>query len=181
MGQLLKWTKAEKEKVIRLAGKGFSTTEIARELGKTRNAVIGFTHRNGIKLLYGKVDVEKVQTKHDAARRRREALEKRKQTRHGAVNWNLVKKKFNPKPPTFRAEPVPPSPESHVKFMDLQYFHCRAVIGNPNGVETVYCGSMKMLGKSWCEHHHKLYFVPHQERVRTNAVQKDNSGSRINF
>lgn len=181
MGQLLKWTKGDKDKVIRLAEKGYSTTQIAAEMGKTRNAIIGFAHRNKIKLLFGKVDREKVQTKHDAAKWRKAALEKRIQTRTHGLVWNKIKKKVKIRPPTFLAEERPFDPSQHVSFMGLQYFHCRAVIGHPDGIDTIYCGNMKMFGKSWCKHHHALYFVPPEKRVRSNEQPKSTPRDNINF
>lgn len=47
------WHNETRARLQRMVGEGLSASEIARELGCTRNAVVGFCHRNNIQLVRG--------------------------------------------------------------------------------------------------------------------------------
>lgn len=174
------WTEDEKRKMIKMAAQGYSTTQMGKALGRTRNSIIGFAHRNKIDLNYRKSD--HVHSRAQAADERRLNVEKReaKSERKGPLNWNRIKKK-DPKPPTFvAAEVTARDPKKTVTFMELTHFHCKAIIGPVNGINTVYCGQIVKFGKSWCEHHHKKFFYPAIERAK-NVAEKTFERNNRNF
>jgi hypothetical protein len=60
-----------------------------------------------------------------------------------------------------------------ISFIDLAENHCRFVIGNPSGRETMFCGSPKQQG-SYCGYHHQLTHrndaaTPRPHRVGADA------------
>jgi len=156
-----KWTWEEIKKVQELAAKGWSASQISKQLvDRTRNAVIGMCARQGIKLL----------------------------ATHPTKNPDI---KFTAAPNPKRERPIRPKTEripSFVKIpapqlnlfdeipdnykplnktiMQLKYFDCRAIIGPVKSFDTKYCGHKVMEGKSWCKHHFQIYTVPMRYRLR---------------
>lgn len=50
-------------------------------------------------------------------------------------------------------------PDTAVTFMELGSHHCHWVIGEPNGMETIYCGAT-VHDRSLCLHHYRLAYIP---------------------
>ena len=146
------WTLSEKIVAMNMAGKGHTALEIARELKKTRNAVIGYCNRNEIQL----------GAKSKPPRR--------------------VKKEKVIKIKVERVEPPPPQQleifvfdENQYKtFKDVSWGECKSIIGDANGINTKYCARPVMkAGCSWCEEHFKLYYT--YKKVATNGNKQNYS------
>ena len=152
----INWT-PEQDATLRTAAEaGWSASEIAATYfpGKSRNAIIGRLHRTGIMLAKVSHDGK---SKHSRAGRPRTA------------NYRDRTPKAS-KPAKSISQPQMQlfSPKS-VSFAELDLSHCRYIIGEPNGTDTVYCGCQVKLGMSYCPHHAgKCYGrEPSQQRFRT--------------
>lgn len=125
------------ERITALWTDGYSAGYIARDTGKTRNAVISKLHRldlmRGVKRVYDPgVRTKKIQ---QAARE------------PGRL---VVPKKIVPP----YVEP-PPSIPAHqlVKLIDLEPHHCRWPIGDPRHPDFGFCGARKTVASTYCQQH----------------------------
>lgn len=57
-------------------------------------------------------------------------------------------------------------PDTAVTFMQLDALHCRWVIGEPKGIDTIFCGGLKA-GESYCAEHCRRAFKYEYRRVPT--------------
>lgn len=125
-----------------------SAGEIAKEMGITRNAVIGKLARLGL-MKNGTVKVAIP----------KETIAVAKQPR--APNRTIV---FDPPPPPVvapRPLPVTPITPTAIHILDLQDHHCRAVLdGRAADGLSLYCGAPKAGGSSYCATHLGLYYQP---------------------
>ena len=148
------WTWEEIKFVSDLASKGFSATNIAKELiGRTRNSVIGICHRRGIQLLQKTIQKEK--PLHYLPKKKNPSL------------FKITKTKKNRLPPlnildTKEDENFIPLNKT---LIDLNYGECKAIVGPIKNLETLYCGHKSVEGKSWCLHHFLKYTVPDRKRA----------------
>ena len=147
------WQPHEFNKVVEMAKSGMTAREIAAEVGRTRNSIIGVLHRSGFE--FGNRQKKTTYTPPfkgppDRKRERlRNALGKFKQVRDGTRE----------PPKIIKAEEPPP--EGSVSFMDIGRGQCRAIYGHPKGTETMYCGASVWNETSWCEKHYLRY---HKQR-----------------
>ena len=132
------WTEDLVEQVRTLAQAGFSAARISMEMeGISRNAVIGKCHRSNIKLNGGN---------------------------GGALFGNQSAKK---KPIPVCDEPVVVEcfTSSHnVTLFELERWHCRFPIGDPQSPDFAYCGATKMDGRSYCVSCCQIAYRPAEER-----------------
>jgi GcrA cell cycle regulator len=148
-----RWTKEELDLVKYLAKTGFSSTQIAKELGngRTRNSVVGACSRNGIQL-GSKIKETRVNVKFK-----------------DRIPLPRPKAVPRPKPVRFAPEPLPIEEikfkPCNKKILELEYFDCRAILGEVNGADTVYCGDKVKEGKRWCAYHHAKYFVKPERKT----------------
>jgi GcrA cell cycle regulator len=156
----LNWTPEQDAILRQCATDGMSAGQIraAHFPDKSRNAVIGRIHRIGAALTL-KDRFGQAPGTSKAAKLR----ENRKRLASQAANGTLQTKKRN-----YSAETELFSAKS-ISFMELNSSHCRYIIGDVNGAETVYCGCQVDLASSYCPHHvGKCYGrEPSQQRFRT--------------
>jgi hypothetical protein len=133
--------------------KTMSANNIADHLGWgfTRNAVIGKAGRMGLH-----ADVR---------------LQPRREPTGELKNR---KTKVSPRPRMTGVAPfvAPPKPKKRfgtVEIMELEQWHCRAIVG---AMPTVYCGMEKIEASSYCLDHHRIYHVT----VAANRVEKHFAG-----
>jgi len=127
------WGAKNIAKLIALAAKGLSYTQIGKELGITKNAAIGKARRL-------KIDKSPAQTTYIKA----------KPPAH----------KPQPKPIKPTLPPPPPAPVTDMKLltmMELRDNHCRYPIDKDG--ETVFCGLPKFK-KSFCQEHGAKCYMP---------------------
>jgi hypothetical protein len=140
---------------------GKSARDIGRALGRSRNSVIGWFHRAGISL--DKVNPNKPPPK---------------------VVQPKVQKPSAPKP---LAEPFQPrlffnsltnkpieqpTDLKNVPFMKISGMMCRSVVGEPKGVDTIYCGEPTVkASSSWCAYHHSIFYGYRKENVESKITQ----------
>lgn len=153
-----------KQKIIVLSEKNLTGSEIAAQLGITRNSVIGFLYRSKQKKeLIGEHQEKKL----------KEKKPKKKIT--------LAKIKI---PKVQIEEPVMALPEEpEAAYMNLgeelctidglRFSSCRFIVEQGNHETTKYCG--KMISKqSYCKDHYKLCYYPSKYTLKSllNDVSK---------
>ncbi len=139
----LLWTEERVEQLKKLWAENWATSYIAREMGTTRNSIIGKLHR--LKMP------------------RREFV----------IADKIERKKVvpvpKPKPKTPSVELVQAVPEDepenrNVTLTELEFHHCREIV-RKEGDDSIYCGGKRMayhnsLGQlvysSWCQEHHSI-------------------------
>lgn len=137
------WTEERVEILRRLAIEGYSSSQVADELGLSRNAVIGKAYRLGIPLSGKKSGM---------------SAEQRKQ-RHAFLMRGYRQNKGKPGSAQSSAAPVKPK-----RLLKLKPHDCRFVIGDP--VDGLFCAARVVPGLSWCEAHARVVFVLEPARRR---------------
>lgn len=149
MTRVLPWTPEEIETLKTMLEQGATGSEIGRAVKRSRNAVLGFIHRN----------IRKDFVRKSAPRKPRKPKE--------------------PKPKPVKVEPktilkrwVGEGPRSVVPFklstgpqptlLDISRFQCRWITGN--GINPAVCGEPTHKETSWCADHHALVFVKRTEK-----------------
>jgi hypothetical protein len=65
------------------------------------------------------------------------------------------------KPPTL---PPEDPPKDGVPLIKLRHHHCRNVVGRGKDGLATYCGKPRKWQSSFCDAHHKIFYVPASER-----------------
>ena len=164
------WTDEAVAELKRLHSTGLSMARIAAALGcNSRNAVIGKAHRLGLSSKQPKKAEPKktpLKTPHGGGKR-----DLRPDTRR--VSPLKIGRQVALKPRPSRHAPVSePAPQpiaaptvAGLKLIDLGLFHCRWVIGDAAGPDTIYCGMPSTRG-SYCACHAAIAYRPRVERPR---------------
>jgi hypothetical protein len=112
-----------------------TTRQIASEIAEafhvplTKNAIIGCAHRIGLE-----------------KRKPRQGLRKRKHPfSFGTVKLIRHRRREEPKE---HIEPL------NIPFMSIAPGQCRNVVGEPNDIDTLFCGHPMQFGSSYCPFHH---------------------------
>lgn len=134
------------EQIVEMWRQGKTSSEIAKELGITRGAVMGVVNRHGER---------KGSMKPSASAKLAEMLNLPKKE-HPPVKKARVRK---PKPKKEIDLSVPPEQLEYVQkkgknLMQLKEFDCRWVFDDRS-----YCAQPKMY-KSYCEYHARIVYVP---------------------
>lgn len=161
------WTEEQTDKLKKLVKAGLSASEIGRELGVTKNSVIGRIHRVG---LSGRDYPRQGQPRELKAEWSREASNKR---------WASTPRR-EAKPPLQKVEKIATlivsnavsAPLSKALLIDaLTERHCRWIDGHPKHSPT-YCGRETLPGTSWCAWHHSRVYQRGSQHEIDQAVEK---------
>jgi GcrA cell cycle regulator len=140
------WPPERTAELLRLRERAMSARQIARELGVTRNAVIGKLHRLKLTIVTVRVTSEawRQQRREQAARRR--ARERARDVRPRPVRQGPIR------------APLP----GKVNIWGLTENACRwpLFFGNEPVSDQFYCGDEAMLGASYCGVHCRQSFGP---------------------
>jgi len=144
---LVEWTVERQKLLTRLWLEGKTSTEIARELGTTRSAVIGMVGRCGIRryaLKAAGVDVPE----HKGGGSYQQRNRSRKPKAAPAILTVTGKPKAAPMPKD-QAPPLVPEPARSLKidFMELTETNCHFPSGNN---PFTFCGQPTEFGKPYC-------------------------------
>ena len=140
------WSEAQNTELVQLWTDGVPPSQIAKQIGRTRNAVIGRVHR---------INLPPRRIKRDPANPQKVAVRARKPI-----------KRFIERPqPVKSVAPPLEAPPGGIALLDLRRSHCRAIIdidgftSNP----ARYCGARVAYG-SYCPHHSALFYQPPRPR-----------------
>ncbi len=156
---IVKWPAERLERLKQLIAQEMTSSDIAKELGVSRNAVCGKAMRSGLKLL-------------GRARELREEREAEPELVEVTEVRQVMHKKVreipnHPPRPKLKLEPVEVGTVCNI--FQLQRGHCRWPIW---GLETPfeakhYCGQQAIKGSSYCLRHAAMVYQP--MRPRTTA------------
>jgi hypothetical protein len=138
------WSKEEIEKAAKLVASGMTASEVGKQIGRSRNSVIGAMHRNGVAF---NSHVTKDRAVKRAARPSKpKAAPQPKASKPLPVQVGMVIKKDS--------KPVP--------LMDARYFECRYIVhsNHDEPFKTLCCGNQTHRGSSWCKTHYNIVFMP---------------------
>lgn len=144
------WTTTEIAKIQELAKLGQSASMIGARFGVTRNSIIGVMHRNRVPSQYF--------AKREEERKLNPPKPRVRIPR--ASNLPRVKREPAPRKVAFveKKWAVDYPYTGNKTLLELQHFHCRAVVGEIRNCDTLYCGRITIMGKSWCKDHYDIYF-----------------------
>jgi hypothetical protein len=194
---MFRWNDRSIEKVRILAEAGFSASEASTVIGASKASILGRSKRSGEFRFAGKTGGVPVPPEVLAERLRMarlmvahldeptpedstpgEPLEE-KPTR----KRELVVKKNNPH--LFRKNKVVEKPLSSdekdmifsiegpnsesVNYYDMRHHHCKWIVSEINGLETMVCGRKRKQGSPYCEHHAKRAKAKPRGRPSTSS------------
>jgi GcrA cell cycle regulator len=155
------WLPEHNEALRHLAGLGYSASQIATVLGRTRNAVIGRASRMQVQLGIAKdgVSVRRVITDKPSRAKRirhRQAISVAKRPEPALARYvpERVAVAIVPAPvaePVLAGEPV--------TLDQLTRHSCRFIAGDPLKVAAPFCGAQRKAGSAYCAAHHALCYV----------------------
>lgn len=156
------------DRMIELWEKGIPSSQIAKELGITRNAVAGKLHRFKFS---GRIAQKNIDKRFDAIKADLRQLEKERKTIASAqANPNVSVYKIEDKSislPKVETETygetvnlivcreVPPPVGKSLKFEQLTAKSCRFILNDGPASGFLFCGKEKT-GRSYCDEHSKL-------------------------
>jgi GcrA cell cycle regulator len=171
MHHKLEWPDGRVGLLRQLWGEGHSASRIAAMIGEgiTRSAVLGKVHR-----LHLNGRTPSHLTPEEKARRRREySVTHRAQTnaaqraraRAKGIKSKLTYKEISDGPNSLAwmppkrvlevADALEPDRACSCTILELTHQRCRYVLGEPNGIETLYCGQRTVEGQSYCPFHYR--------------------------
>lgn len=159
-----------------LADKKHTSTEIAKLLGRTRNAVMGAAFRMGISL-----NKKNPSTKATIAPVVKVVELKPKPTvREKPVQSVVIPM---PKPPPKVELPTPEredtEPESRgILFVNRERNQCAYILGPVAAEKTRCCGELVYKGSSWCAEHKAVVWVPMGKRGAASNGHRHGTGPR---
>jgi GcrA cell cycle regulator len=133
---------------------GFSRTQIAREIGVSRNAVIGKANRLGLSRAQGPV--------RQLDRSTAKIARPRKATQH------RILRALRANPRLAFAE-VPGDCPNRCSLFELQQWHCRWPISDPGTEDFGFCGNNPVKGLPYCAAHARMAYRP-GSRERVSAL-----------
>jgi hypothetical protein len=154
------------KKIHVLWEKGFPASEISKELGITRNSVMGHLYRMrqaGTKMRQKsplpskKAPPEKKPVGVKKMVRRLPAPKK--------PTLEEIKVQYDPKP---TGKPVP--------LMALKLYSCRYVVSGAVAKDFLFCNDTQMAGSSYCQAHHYICYVP-KSSIRDLRAKKDDAST----
>ena len=126
---------------------GFSCGQIARELGVSRNAVIGKTNRLGLSRFKNAMPGQSKQSG------------TRQNARHRTVTRQINLRALWAKPQLAFADLAGESSKD-CSLLDLQQWHCRWPMGDPTSNHFGFCGSRPIAGLPYCPAHAHMAYRP---------------------
>jgi GcrA cell cycle regulator len=164
------WTDEQYEKAKKLAEEGLSASEIGIHLGKTRNAVLGKLHRNGIEKRVRK------ESRKDTKRGRRPKRQFVLFHQMGLIDKNSQVRRAHLVQDGYVPKPEDPAPEHQRKTVEtLEENSCRWPIGDPLKPEFHFCGADRVEGLPYCSRHCAVAYVTPalKQRVSEQEVVRE--------
>lgn len=148
------WTADQVEHLKRLWHEGFSTAEIGRQLGISKNAVVGKSHRLGLSPRPSPI-----------RRSARPTVRAAKASPVRAPEVSVPATPATPSPvPAAAPEPTPAAAPANGatngKVVDLTGPRCAWPIGDPREPDFHFCSHRAIPGKPYCLDHYKIAYIP---------------------
>ena len=164
LGICTMWTTEQVAQLKDRIAAGLSCAQIARELGVSRNAVIGKAHRMGLSRLTSTTAGQPVRSDNNG-------MTGPKIPRPRIVNPHQIVQALRKKP-RLPIDEVPVS-SAHVRsLLELQRGHCRWPISEPGAEDFGFCGNQQVAGLPYCAGHARMAYRPgtrvnlhHRERA----------------
>jgi len=150
------WTPERLEQLRNFAGNGLSSSQIAAEIGVTRNAVIGKLHRLGL-----------APGRPAAGGPARTCPPRARRPRHSPQR-EFLRLMFAQVPSIASGSVAVSAVESAqpCSLFDLARDKCRWPVGNPDAADFAFCGNEAAAGFPYCAGHARLaYRVPARQRA----------------
>lgn len=142
------------KKIHALWEKGFPASEVANQVGITRNAVMGHLFRMrqaGVKM---RQKTPSTKTKKAVPPPKlKKAVGIKKMPRRLPAPIKPTLEEINPPPLIPNGSPVP--------MMKLARYSCRYVVSGVDAKSFLFCNAKVQDGSSYCPHHHAICYVPH--------------------
>ena len=145
------WTAEENAKLRKLVTEQKTTSEIARILNKTKNAIIGRAHRLGLTFFYAKGENG---MKGKAKYRKPKLASRTKPVDKTETTMKIARTYFSLPPP-------PPDPITHdgpLKFGQLSNRTCKFSVSGDTAKTYLFCGK-PVHDRSFCVDHYKLCYT----------------------
>ena len=126
---------------------GFSCGQIARELGVSRNAVIGKTNRLGLSRFKSAITGQLEQS----------GLRKNAHSR--IVTQRAILRGLSA-PSQLALPEVPRESAKAYSLFELQQWHCRWPVGDPTSKDFGFCGNRPVAGLPYCPAHAQIAYRP---------------------
>lgn len=152
------WTESDIARLKELWDQGYSAGTIAKDLGTTRNSVIGKIHRNGWQRGLVKIDVR------PAAQLPPRSHSSAGQAGGLAVKIKTIRERGPVKEKTFVSEEC-----GKVALLDLEFGMCRFPIGDTRDENFGFCGDQQDTGSSYCRRHRSIAYESVEARRRRAA------------
>jgi hypothetical protein len=143
------WTDKEHKRLIELVNTGATARVIAAMMGRSRSAIIGRCHRNGIALM---TPVHNTKRATAVYKPRKPRVEKVSTIGLHRISTSTPKPPEPPREP--RGAPDPTIASTTLSASTLR--QCKAVIG-PVTSDSALCGA-PVHAKSFCRYHHARYY-----------------------
>lgn len=142
------WTDEMVDKLRQMWTEGKTATEIAKELGVTKNSIVGKVHR-----LCLTARPSPIKSKEEEPVEKAEEVKKETSVE---IEENAE----------LAAEPVKPEKtekkrknSTHVKLVELDSHTCRWPLGDPRDEDFCFCGRKVRMGQTYCEEHANMAYV----------------------
>jgi GcrA cell cycle regulator len=173
MPKAVDWNAQKIEQLTKFWNAGLSASQVAIEIGTTRNSIIGKVHRLGL--------ARWIKPKSEEERNAAIAETRRKRAEQQRIKRSLLEKK----PDTRRRKKMQQEPKIGpvfegfigILFADLRPYskhvanECRYIPAEPPGPQYLACGNATAPGESYCEHCKDITFfrpykITDQDRAR---------------
>lgn len=145
------WTNEMIEGLKKMWKKGLTTNEIAKELGVSKNSIVGKVHRLN---LTSRPSPIKKKEEDEIATPVVEALEKE-------VDSNVQEEVKTPKINKITVNPIEVKAHKNtcLKLSELDSHTCRWPIGDPKDDNFCFCGKKVRAGQTYCDEHAAIAYV----------------------
>lgn len=159
------WTPPEVDRVKKLAAQGMTASQIAAEVGRTRNSVIGAIHRNKVQLLT-RSDPSAVKPKPP------------RKSIGGHLKSLFFASKSKQEPYREKPTATPPDTKNYVPFLNRRYDQCKYIVEKRG--DNYYCCGASAVRSGWCEFHAAIVYRPFDSKPNNrdaNGRSKPVSGT----
>ncbi len=147
-GTAIEWSADHIADLTRLWSEGHSASVIGKQLGRTRNSVIGKVHRLDLATRLSTISA------------RKERPPRGPRANNGAFRKSRAKPLHivRVKPP--RPQEVPPPHARMISLMELTALDCKWPIGHPKEPGFGFCGAWRFGNGVYCDHHTRMAYIP---------------------